>query len=360
MKLSLFYLPTYMPELNGSVVQFYKDILEEIEFADQSGLDAVWFAEHHFFGYGGAIPSVPVLAAAAAQRTRRIRIGSGVALIVLNDPLRVAEEFAMLDNLSGGRLDFGIGRAFQRVEYDAFGVAMDESRARFNEALEIILKSWSDEPVTFAGKFRSLTGVNVIPKPAQRPHPPIYVACILTPESFEFTGTRGYNLMYVPYVATPEDSIVRVRSYREWLTGAGHDPASRDVMMCLHAFCGESAEQARDYPRPFLRNYFELASEANRVDATGTNYQGYGGLGKIFTHIRDNYDFMYPNQVIFGNPDQCLERIAQCEAMGATHVSLINNFGGMPHAEIMRSLERFVKHVLPHLRREPQGAAGGR
>src|SRR6185437_12597877 len=109
------------------MVQFYQDLLEEIEFADQNGLDAVWFAEHHFSGYGGAIPSVPVLAAAAAQRTQRIQIGSGVALIVLNDPVRVAEEFAMLDNRCGGRLDFGIGRAFQRLEYDAFSVPMDES-----------------------------------------------------------------------------------------------------------------------------------------------------------------------------------------------------------------------------------------
>jgi natural product biosynthesis luciferase-like monooxygenase protein len=357
MKLSLFYLPTYVPALNGSMVQFYKDMLEEIEFADQNGLDGVWFAEHHFFGYGGATPSVPVLAAAAAQRTQRIRIGSGVALIVLNDPVRVAEEFAMLDNLSGGRLDFGVGRAFQRVEYDAFSVPMDESRARFNEAHDIILKAWSDEPVTIAGKFRSLRNVNVIPKPVQRPHPPIYVACIMTPDSFEFTGTHGYNLMYVPYVAKPEESVARIRTYREWLAKAGYDPATRDVMMCVHAFCGESANHARDYPRPFVRNYFRLAAEANLVDAENDQYKGYSGLGKVFAHIQDNYDFMYPNQVIFGNPDQFLERIAHYEAMGATHVSLIVNFGGMPHAEIMHSLERVVKHVLPHLQRDSQTAA---
>jgi natural product biosynthesis luciferase-like monooxygenase protein len=360
MKLSLLFLPTYIPELNGSMGQFYDDVLEEIEFADQSGLNAVWFAEHHFFGYGGAIPSVPVLAAAAAQRTKRIRLGSGIALIALNDPVRVAEEFAMLDNLSGGRLDFGIGRAFQRVEYDAFGVPMEESRARFNEALEIILKAWSDEPVTFAGKFRSLKDVNVIPKPVQRPHPPIYVACVMTPDSFEFTGANGYNLMYVPYVSSPADSIVRVQSYRESLAKAGYDPASRDVMMCVHAFCGESAEQARDYPRPFIKNYFELAGKANLVDADSSQYKGYGGIGKIFQHLCENYDFMYPNQVIFGNPEQCLERLAHYEAMGATHISLITNFGGMPHAEIMRSLERVVKYVLPHLKSEPQSAAAGR
>jgi len=317
------------------------------------------FAEHHFSGYGGAIPSVPVLAAAAAQRTQRIQIGSGVALIVLNDPVRVAEEFAMLDNRCGGRLDFGIGRASQRLEYDAFSVPMDESRARFNEAHEIILKAWSDEPVTVAGKFRSLNEVNITPKPAQRPHPPIYVACIMTPDSFEFTGTYGYNLMYVPYVGSPEDGVARIKTYREWLAKSGYEPASREVMMCVHAFCGESAEHARDCPRPFVRNYFQFATWANRVDADQSQYKGYGGIGKIFQHIRENSDFMYPNQVIFGNSEQCLERIAYYEAMGATHISLINNFGGMPHAEIMRSLERVVKHVLPHLKREPQRATAG-
>ncbi|MBV8451932.1 MAG: LLM class flavin-dependent oxidoreductase, partial [Deltaproteobacteria bacterium] len=111
MKISLLYLPTYRSERSTSQ-QLYREILEEVEFADRNGFDAVWFAEHHFFPYGGIIPSVPVLAAAAAERTHRIRLGSGVGLIALNDPIRVAEEFAMLDNLSAGRLDFGIGRAF--------------------------------------------------------------------------------------------------------------------------------------------------------------------------------------------------------------------------------------------------------
>ncbi len=360
MKFSLFYLPTYWPSLNGSVGRLYQDILEEIEFADQNGLDAVWFAEHHFFGYGGVLPSMPVIAAAAAQRTRRIRIGSGVALIGLNDPVRVAEEFAMLDNLSDGRLNFGIGRAFQRAEYDAFNVPMAESRARFDEAHEIILRAWRDEPLNYAGRYRILKDVNVLPKPVQRPHPPIYVACIMTPESFEFTARHGYHLMYVPYVGSPEDGVARIRHYRQTLTEAGYDPASREVMMCMHAFCGESAAHARDYPRPYLTNYFELAAGANRVDADADQYRGYAGIGKIFQHIHENYDFMYPNQVIFGDPEQCLERIEYYRAMGATQISLITNFGGMPHREIMRSLERFVKDVIPHVRRDgDQSAAAG-
>jgi natural product biosynthesis luciferase-like monooxygenase protein len=350
MKFSLFYLPTFWPETNISPARLYEDILEEAEFADRNGFDSVWFAEHHFFHYGGMIPSVPVLAAAAAQRTKRLRIGSGVALIGLNDPVRVAEEFAMLDQLSGGRLDFGIGRAFQRAEFDAFEVPMEQSRERFNEAHALILKAWSGGPVTHAGKYRNLRGVNVFPQPLQRPHPPIYVACIVSEESFRFAGAHGYNLMYVPYVGTPELAGQRIGWYRDALAQAGHDPAAREVMMALHFFMGESAAHARDFPRQPLKNYLAYAAEANRSDADESQYKGYGGIGKIFADLSANYEMMYPSQVIFGDMEQCLKRIADCAAMGATHLSLITNFGGMPHAEIMRSLERFARDVMPRVR----------
>ncbi len=352
MKISLFYLPTYWPQSNRSVGQLYKDILEEIEFADQNGFDTIWFAEHHFFRYGGMIPSVPVMAAAAVQRTRKVRIGSSVAVIGLNDPVRVAEEFAMLDNMCGGRLDFGIGRAFERAEFDAFNVPMEQSRARFNEAHDIIVRAWNDEPVTYDGKFRHLSGVNVIPKPVQRPHPPIYVACLFTPESFEFAASHGYNLMYVPYVSPPEDGRARVAGYRDSLSRAGHDPATREVMMCVHFFQGESADHAREYPREFMANYFECAAEANQIDADPEQYRGYAGIGNVFQSLHENYEAMYPNNVIFGDAEQCLKRLAFYEEMGANHIAFINNFGGMPHAEIMKSLERFVKHTMPHIKRD--------
>lgn len=349
MKFSLFYLPTFWPETNISAARLYEDILEEVEFAERNGFDSVWFAEHHFFHYGGAIPSVPVLASAAAQRTRRLRIGSGVALIGLNDPIRVAEEFAMLDNLSGGRLNFGIGRAFQRAEFDAFETPMEQSRDRFNEAHDLILKAWGDGPVTHAGHYRNLRGVNVLPKPLQRPHPPIHVACIMSEESFRFAGTHGYNLMYVPYVGTPESARERLGWYRDALVRAGHDPAARDIMMALHFFVGESPAHAREFPRRPLKNYLAYAAEANRSDADESQYKGYGGIGKIFAHLSGDYETMYPNQVIFGDAEQCLRRIADYEAMGATHLSLITNFGGMPHQEIMRSLERFAREVMPRV-----------
>jgi len=141
MRFSLFHLPSFFPQFHTSEAQFYQDMLAETDRADALGFHSVWLAEHHFHNYGGHLPSVPVLGSAIAQRTKQIRIGSGICLVPLQDPVRVAEEYAMLDCLSGGRLEFGIGRGFQKMEYDAFERNMGDSRALFEEAHDIIMKA---------------------------------------------------------------------------------------------------------------------------------------------------------------------------------------------------------------------------
>jgi len=351
MKLSLFFLSTYRPQIHGSEGRLYQEIFEEVDFAERAGFDRVWFAEHHFFAYGGAQPSAAMLGLAAAARTRRIRIGSGVALLPLNDPVRVAEEFALLDVLSGGRLDFGVGRAFQRAEYDAFNVPMDESRARFDEAHEIIVRAWRGERFSYEGRFRHLHEVTVMPRPLQRPHPPIYVACVMSEESFRFTGQRGHNLMYVPYISDRAHGTERIGWYREALVEAGIDPRTRDILMPYHFYCGESPDEAREFPRPYLADYLEAGAEANRNDADASQYSGYQGIAQGFTALARKYELMYPGQVIFGDPAQCRARIAEIAEFGATEVSLMANFGAMPHAAVMHSLERFARDVMPHLSR---------
>ena len=156
MKISLFHLPSFFPEVHKSDAQFYQDMLAETDIAESLGFHSVWFAEHHFYNYGGHLPSVPVIGAAVAQRTKNIRIGSGIALLPLQDPIRIAEEYAMLDCLSGGRLEFGIGRGFQKGEYDAFERDMGDSRALFEEAHDIIINAWTSEKHSFNGSFHGL------------------------------------------------------------------------------------------------------------------------------------------------------------------------------------------------------------
>lgn len=345
MKFSLFHLPTFFPQFHTNEARFYQNMLEETDLADALGFHGVWFAEHHFYYYGGHIPSVPVLGAAVAQRTKRLRIGSGIALLPLQDPIRLAEEFALLDCLSGGRLDFGIGRGFQKVEYDAFERNMGDSRVLFEEAHDIIMKAWTQERFSHEGKFRRVRDLQVIPKPVQQ-LPPIYVASIFTPESFEWTGRMGYNLMVVPYAADPNVLAGHIKLFRDTRRAHGHlrEP---DVMAVYHFYCGATKDEARDTAREPMRRYLGAAAESNREPAYSDQYQAYGQLREGFKMLMDYDHTLYPNRLLVGDPAQCIERIEQIKTLGVTQIGLLADFGGLEHVEIMASLERFAKEVMP-------------
>lgn len=344
-KFSLFHLPTFTPPFHSSPAKFYEEMLVETDRAEAFGFHSVWFAEHHFHDYGGYIPSVPVLGAAVAARTKRLRIGSGIALLPLQNPIRIAEEYAMLDCISNGRLEFGIGRGFQKTEYDAFGRNMSDSRALFEEAHEIIRKAWSGERFDHEGKFHKLRRVRVLPQPVQK-LPPFYCACIFTPQSFEWTGQQGYGLMVVPYASpSPEDLKTRVDLYRAAHAKSGAQ-SGPEVLGVYHFYCGETAEKAKEEPREPMMHYMKGFVAANQEDAYSDQYTPYVGL-KGFVGSIDYDDYMYPNRVIIGDPDQCTARIKEIIASGVTNVSLLANFGGLSHEKILASMDRFAKHVLP-------------
>ena len=346
MKFSLFYLTTYFPEVHGSERGLYAQILEQIDEGERIGLHSVWLAEHHFFDYGGHVPSIPVLGATIAARTTKMKIASGIAMIGLQDPIRVAEQFAMLDQLSGGRVIFGIGRGFQKCEFDAFQRNLDDSRIAFEEAHEVIRRAWTEERFSFDGKFTQVKNLRVIPKPLQKPMPPIYVACTFTPQSFQWTGAQGHDLMVVPYAA-PDLAIVKqnVDLYRTALAGSGRSTGG-DVICASHMYCAASAGKGKEEPRAALMRYLARFSESTRDAQHSEAYAGYDGLSEALTKF--DYDtFLYPNRVIFGDPDQCVERVRALEAMGVTHVGLVIDFGGLAREQILRSLERFRQYVIP-------------
>ncbi len=346
MKFSLFHLPSFFPQFHHSEEQFYQDMLTETDKADAYGFHSAWFAEHHFHPYGGHIPSVPVLGAAVAQRTKNIRIGSGIALLPLQDPIRLAEEYAMLDCLSRGRLEFGIGRGFQKMEYDAFERNMGDSRTLFEESHDIILNAWTKERFSYVGKFRTVHNLQVLPKPIQK-LPPIYVACIFTAESFQWTGKMGYNLMVVPYAASAEFITSQINLFRETRIAHGH-PAAAEVLGVYHFYCGETPEKAREEPREAMLRYVSAVVDANQESAYSDQYQVYQGLKQAFQGM-DYEGYLYPNRIIFGDPDQCVERLKQIQSMGITNVSLLINFGGLDHSKVMASFDRFAKHVIPRV-----------
>src|SRR5262245_62153014 len=187
MRCGLNFFPSCRPEYKAGEV-YFREALELCELADSLGYATVKIVEHYFRAYGGYSPSPLIFLAAAAQRTRHIRLVTGAVLPAFNHPLKLAAELAMVDCLSGGRLDAGFARAFLPHEFEAFEVSMEESRPRFEEGIAAVRRLWTEARVTFEGRFHRFKDITLLPRPIQKPHPPILVAAISTPESFIWAG----------------------------------------------------------------------------------------------------------------------------------------------------------------------------
>ena len=184
------------------LTRVYERALSRIEIMDQTGYDCVWLAEHHFNTYS-VCPSINVMATHVAARTKTLRIGMAVSLAAFYHPLRLAEEVAMIDVLSGGRVNWGAGRGFDRTEFETFGVPVDESSDRFRECVEIVLAAWRQERVTYRGRFWSYRDVEVLPKPMQSPHPPVWLAAS-SPDSIRRAAETGHDILQDPHATHAE------------------------------------------------------------------------------------------------------------------------------------------------------------
>jgi natural product biosynthesis luciferase-like monooxygenase protein len=319
--------------------------LEMVQGADEMGYDSVWLAEHHFSEYG-VMPSISVMAAALAAQTKRIRIGSGVVVLPLHNPIRVAEEFAMVDLLSDGRLEFGVGRGYQPSEFAGFGVNMEDSRERFDEYLEVILKLWSGEEVTFDGKYIQLDGVRVRPKPLQDPHPPVWAAA-LSPGSFSLVGSKGHNLLFPPPWAP---STTAIDAYRQSLAAAGHDPESKRVAALVHLYVDDDTERAkRDFEDPLIWYYRTFSGLVARPASASApaSYEHYGSLRDLTQTV--TYDQLLDlDGVVVGDPETCIRKIRHLdEIYGLSDILFWTLLGGLDHRKVMRSMELCAKHVMP-------------
>ena len=259
----------------------FEEVFTQMEIAETGGIDGVWLAERHFAApgrpldaQGAGIPSVAsaplILASAIAARTRRVRIGMAVSVLPLCHPIRTAEEAATVDQISKGRLDFGVGRSGFPTAYAGYGIPYEESRERFRECLAVILKAWTEERFSFTGQYYAFNDVAVLPKPYQKPCPPIRVAAT-TRDTFPMIGQMGYPIFVglrgfdVPQVAT------RLDVYRHALREAGH-PGRGDVFLRIPVYVAETMARANDEPRASaMRSYQRLAKQfARTAGAAGT------------------------------------------------------------------------------------------
>src|SRR5436309_3488115 len=194
MRFHIHLLPTYFPDLDASFDVYYQQVLEQVQLAEELGWECCWFTEHHFLLYGGPMPNPAVIMSAAAARTSRIHFGSAISILPLHHPMQIAEDYGMVDVVSGGRLEFGMGLGNTAVDFEVYGIEREESRERFHEAAEVVLKAWSEERFSHEGKFWRFADVPVYPKPVQKPHPNLWVAGH-SPETLGWAGRHGCNIM---------------------------------------------------------------------------------------------------------------------------------------------------------------------
>jgi natural product biosynthesis luciferase-like monooxygenase protein len=342
LKFGLLYLPTYVPELDGPVGAFYDRMLEQIVRADELGFSSVWLTEHHFDYYGGTIPNPAVFGAVVARATQHIRIGTAVTVLPLHNPLLVAEDFAMLDVLSNGRLDMGIGRGSVAAEFREFGVGNEESAASMAEACQLIIQAWSQERFSHAGQ-----NVALVPRPVQQPHPPIYVGASRTPDTFAWAGQQGFHVMVLPYMFPPEFLQERLNIYFDALRANGHDPGQVEVMAKFHVFVADSQAEASRLAGPAYDHYQRIARSRS-----GREHKDYWRSGLEWD------DQVREFRIIAGTPDDCIERIRYWrDNLGLTHIGGTFHFGGLSQEATLRSLELFAREVAPAFQTQEKAAA---
>jgi alkanesulfonate monooxygenase SsuD/methylene tetrahydromethanopterin reductase-like flavin-dependent oxidoreductase (luciferase family) len=234
------------PERRVSLQTVYERALQRIELMDTTGYDAVWLAEHHFTGYS-VCPSVHMMGVLAASRTRRLRIGMGVSLAAFYHPLRLAEEVALLDVLSGGRVNWGAGRGFDPTEFEVFGVPVEESAKRFHDGVEIVLAAWQRERLSWDSPYWRFRDVEVLPKPLQQPHPPVWLAAG-SPGALRWAGRHGFSVLLGPH-ATFDENLGHYELYCQTLAEAGHDFGTREIPMARFVAVAETDARAEQIAR---------------------------------------------------------------------------------------------------------------
>jgi alkanesulfonate monooxygenase SsuD/methylene tetrahydromethanopterin reductase-like flavin-dependent oxidoreductase (luciferase family) len=298
------------------------------------------------------MPAPSLLLAAIAARTSTLRLGTAIVQLPLAHPLRIAEEIATLDVLSGGRVEFGVGRGGNPTHFGGFGVPLAESRQRMVEGLELIRRAWTEERFSFSGRFFQVEDLQLAPRPLQQPHPPIRVA-VNSPDTAEWAGREGFPI----FVASNINPFPKLREllpvYRSARIAAGHAAAGADdVTLLMPLFVGERRGQIEELVTPSVNQFAEnmaaaaapwlakaLPSERPRLEAMidGIRRMSYASVNTV--------------SGIFDTPAACVERLQQIQAeFNPGRVICWFNFGGMiPHEQVMRSMQLFARSVMPHV-----------
>lgn len=351
----------YFYEMQGasdrSDATLYQEHLDQFKLADELGYDCLWLAELHFQRAYSVLPAPLMLAAAASQVTKNIRLGMGISVLPINQPLRLAEEIATLDILSKGRVDWGIGRGHPMTGiYDHFNVDIEQSKAIFRENLDIIRLAWTEEEFSFDGQFNQIDRVKVVPKPVQAGGPPTFVSAF-SPDTFLLAAEYDFDL-FLPAQVIPVPQLKEaIGGYHAALEQFGRKKEAHRVPVLLPVYIDEDGARARRDVEKAMMSYYdiigvmmgEMMERLQRKHAEfPESYKGYLQLGELTKDL--NYEFVCNELAIFGTPEEAIDRLRFLNAeVGLDDFILWTNVGGMPHDKVCNSMKLFAEKVMPAL-----------
>ncbi|HLH21816.1 MAG TPA: LLM class flavin-dependent oxidoreductase [Chloroflexota bacterium] len=348
MRFGILSLLSYVPELDGSPAEVLGRVLDDAAYAEQLGFDSYWLTEHHFENFGGLLSAPTVVLGSLAQRTQRLRLGIAVSLLPLHHPLRLAEEWATVDVLSGGRLELGIGKGFSAWEYTHFGVRFEDASERFDEALDIMLAAWRPGRFDYVGQNYTVHDLQVLPKPVQQPHPPLWASAVRTRDSYVWAGQRGFNLMTAPFLIDFATLREHMDLYYRTLAEAGHAAAGKEVLANLQVCVAPTREEAIAAAAPAFGRANAVRAAAAHRDPNATGARPKRSLDGL--HSSTVEALARDARMLVGSPDDCVRILETLQdEIGITHFIGTFHFGGLPRDTVRRSLELFSREVAPRV-----------
>src|SRR5438128_6356801 len=337
------------PSLPGrSESEAFDEAMEQVDAAERLGLDVMWLAELHFDPQRSVLSAPLSIASAIAARTERIKIGIAVQVLPLCHPLRLAEEAATVDHISGGRLIFGVGRSGLPRTYEDYGVSYAESRDRFTEVLDIVELAWSQPGFSYEGRYYSFKNITVAPKPLQKPYPPIRIAAA-SPDTYPAVGERGLPIFINARHGSFSEFAPEIRQYREAYAAAGHEGRGR-VYLRVPTYIAETEERARSEPKESLMHFYREQAERLRDSLTRAGTRAIEGRAERLKRLESlTYEEALTGQVLVGTPDAVTKRLHSLrDELGIDGILAELYCGGLiSHREVMTALRLLCEDVKP-------------
>jgi alkanesulfonate monooxygenase SsuD/methylene tetrahydromethanopterin reductase-like flavin-dependent oxidoreductase (luciferase family) len=340
-------LPSYHPDTDPPQGVFMRRLLDLLASAEPLGFDAIWLNEHHFNSWGGMLPSPPMALAALSQRTQRVRLGTSIAVLGMHHPIEVAEQMAMLDLMSGGRLEFGVGRGSEAFDYEAYGVDYGAAQARTIEALDIVLQAWTGEFFERTGTYFQVPRIQVWPRPEQRPHPPVWFSCSSNPASFEWTARQGHHLLSLGFPMPVAKFAELTRAYQDAWQDSGRDPNSYQIGTLYHTVVCERGDRARELAIGAFQRFLGQLRESR---ARPTLHQAPERasvliLDEAVPRLIDE------GRLIAGSPREVADTLSYLQGeVGFTQLNLMFQLGGLSFEVAHESMQLFAREVIPRLK----------